>query len=309
MKLYYYKDPIGNFGDDLNPLIWDALAGEIFDGDGSSILLGIGTLINSRVPEKPTKLVFGSGVGYLDLPKIDTRWKFYCVRGPLSAQRLNLDKSLAITDPAILLTQVVGANPIERTQRISFMPHHTSAQFADWRDICEKSGMNYIDPTANLNEVITQIRQSKLVIAEAMHGAIVADAFRVPWVPVACYDHILSFKWNDWCQSLNLEYRPLTIQSIWDIEKNLACGARVKSRLKHGLKSIGIWSDNWTPPVPRTNKGAVEEQVIASLRNIANGGHQFLSKDQDHQEAIARLLDKLAELKIDLLNKRLTTDS
>ena len=31
MKLFYYKDPTGNFGDDLNPWIWYSLAPELFN--------------------------------------------------------------------------------------------------------------------------------------------------------------------------------------------------------------------------------------------------------------------------------------
>ena len=41
MKLYYYKAPLGNFGDDLNPWLWPRLLPDIFDDDGrvSSALL------------------------------------------------------------------------------------------------------------------------------------------------------------------------------------------------------------------------------------------------------------------------------
>ena len=185
MKLFYYKDPIGNFGDDLNPLIWYGLAPELFDEDGSELLVGIGTLINSRAPTGPAKYVFGSGVGYHQFPHIDDKWKFYCVRGPLSAQRLNLDPALAITDPAVLLTQVIPDRLVKKTGMVSFMPHHASSRFANWKELCEKAGINYIDPSYDVHETIFQIRQSRVVIAEAMHAAIVADALRVPWIPVA----------------------------------------------------------------------------------------------------------------------------
>ena len=33
MKIYYFKDPVGNFGDDLNSWLWDTLIPGYFDSD------------------------------------------------------------------------------------------------------------------------------------------------------------------------------------------------------------------------------------------------------------------------------------
>jgi succinoglycan biosynthesis protein ExoV len=293
MRLFYYKDPIGNFGDDLNPWIWDALAPEIFDDDDATVLVGIGTLINSRAPVAPVKYVFGSGVGYHQFPVIDEKWQFYCVRGPLSAARLGLDKSYAISDPAVLLTQVPDIAPVEKKDFVCFMPHHASSRHADWRTLCKKAGIVYMDPADDMRQTVTLIRQSKLVIAEAMHAAIVADAFRVPWVPVACYDHILDFKWQDWCQSLSMDYTPQKIPSIWDMERNLSANDLFKTRVKRSLRTIGIWSDNWTPPVPKTNRKKMEDRVVAELARIAAEGRYCMSSENAHRLSIERLLEKL----------------
>ena len=62
MKLYYYRDPVGNFGDDLNPWIWTTLLPDFLDDDDTDLFLGIGTVINSAVPSAPRKLVFGAGL-------------------------------------------------------------------------------------------------------------------------------------------------------------------------------------------------------------------------------------------------------
>lgn len=303
MKLFYYKDPVGNFGDDLNPWIWYSLAPELFNDDDSDVLVGIGTLINSRAPEAPTKYVFGSGVGYHTFPNIDDKWKFYCVRGPLSAQRLGLDPALAITDPAVLLTQVVPDRPVPKTGMVSFMPHHASSRFADWRRLCKLAGINYIDPANDINDTLFQIRQSRLVIAEAMHAAIVADAFRVPWVPVACYDHILDFKWDDWCKSLDMPYTPHKIASIYDMERGFTLEQKVKTGIKRRLRGMGIWTDNWTPPVPETNRAEVEDKVVASLAALAGSAAPSLSEDRNQRISIDRLLDKLEEVRRDVARR------
>lgn len=297
MKLYYYKHPSGNFGDDLNPWIWETLAPELFDDDASQLFVGIGTLINDKVPAQPQKLVFGSGVGYNGAATIDARWKFYCVRGPRSAQTLNLDPALAISDPAVLLTEVAGPAPAP-TGKVLFMPHHGSLGNADWRPVCERAGVEFVDPSDDARETVRKIRGARLVIAEAMHAAIVADAFRVPWIPVSCYDHILDFKWRDWCESLKMDYRPTALPSLWDMERALPFGDRAKGKIKRALRGAGVWSDNWTPPVPATSGArefdAASEQLATLARAGSGVGHITLSDELRHRESIERLLERLA---------------
>jgi succinoglycan biosynthesis protein ExoV len=41
-----------------------------------------------------------------------------------------------------------------------------------------------------------------------MHGAILSDTLRVPWVPVVTSSKILDLKWHDWTRSLGLKYEP-----------------------------------------------------------------------------------------------------
>ena len=212
MKLYYYRDPLGNFGDDLNAWLWPRLIPEMLDDDDSSLFVGIGSILDSRIPHPPRKVVFGTGIGYGRLPALDERWHIYCVRGPLTAQALGLPPGIAITDPAAL-TATVPLPPVPQRYSVSFMPHfRTPALLAgpgvDVRGACEDAGIHYIDPSCGVDDVLTDIRSSGVLIAEAMHGAIVADALRVPWTPVKLYTHVLDLKWWDWCKSLGLEYEP-----------------------------------------------------------------------------------------------------
>lgn len=293
MKLFYYQG--NNFGDKLNPIIWNSLASELFDDDESTVLIGIGTLINSNAPRLPRKIVFGSGVGYMEPATIDDTWKFYCVRGPLSAQALRLPEGSAITDPAILLKQLI-IEPVIATNEICFMPHHVSAQYADWREICKKANITYLDPADDTHTLIRKIRGAKLVIAEAMHAAVVADAFRVPWVPVKCYDHILGFKWEDWCLSVGVPYEPITIPSVWDIDRTYSSSELLKIKVKRGLKDIGIWSGNWTPVLPATNLEKIEDSVVSRLTRLASGEHAYLSSDCKYMDNMSRLQEKLEKL-------------
>jgi succinoglycan biosynthesis protein ExoV len=40
-----------------------------------------------------------------------------------------------------------------------------------------------------------------------MHAAIIADAFRVPWIPLALSPDFSYFKWNDWAKSLEVDIK------------------------------------------------------------------------------------------------------
>ncbi|MEL6137387.1 MAG: polysaccharide pyruvyl transferase family protein [Cyanobacteria bacterium J06626_23] len=222
MKLYYYQRPDGqpNFGDELNRWLWPQLLPNFFDQNADSGFVGTGTLLNARLPERLQTarqvVILGTGAGYEQpLKEIPPHWRICCVRGPLSAQQLGLLASKAVADSGILVSRVFSAESLKR-HRVSFMPHihHANYAAARWQAACQSAGINYIDPRWPVEKVLTHISQSQRLLAEAMHGAIVADALRVPWIPVVTSPRILAFKWQDWCQSVGLKYRPQYIPPL-----------------------------------------------------------------------------------------------
>lgn len=144
---------------------------------------------------------------------MDQSWCVYAVRGPLSARALGLEDSFAITDPAILLT-LLDLAEVQPQILVAFMPHHITARRFDWATACRQAGIHYLDPAAGVEQNLRDIRSSRLVVAEAMHAAIVADAFRVPWIPLKLFGYILDFKWQDWCQSMGLAYAPMMMSDL-----------------------------------------------------------------------------------------------
>ncbi len=213
MKLFYYQDPEGNFGDDLNAWLWPRLIPDLLDDDDSTLFVAIGSILDRRIPQEPQKVVFGTGVGYGLLPVLDERWQIWCVRGPLTARALGLPARLAVIDPAALV-RTIRTTPAAVSHSVSFVPHFRSPRRAEavglnLDKLCASAGINYIDPRKGVEHVLAAIESSEMVLAEAMHGAIVADALRIPWVPLQLYDQILNLKWQDWCGSLGIKYTPL----------------------------------------------------------------------------------------------------
>ena len=91
-----------NFGDEINRVIWPNIIPQVIN-DKESLFIGIGTLLQDGItyPERTRKIVFSSGVGYGNRPvALDNTWKIYCVRGPMTADALGLNRDMAITDGA-----------------------------------------------------------------------------------------------------------------------------------------------------------------------------------------------------------------
>ena len=214
MKVIVYTDDgKSNFGDDLNRWIWTRLLGSSPEGDDDTYLLGIGTLISkSFLPRDKQYIVLGSGVGY-DAPPDDfggPSWNVLAVRGPLTARALGLPAEKAVIDAAVLLRLLPECEPWPESQRdgVVFMPHYSTLAEGNWEKVCALAGVTFLNPFTESEILVQQIRRARLVIADAMHAAIVADALRVPWIPVVLSPISNTFKWLDWTQSLNLPYAP-----------------------------------------------------------------------------------------------------
>jgi len=238
MLLHYYKhrNGIKNFGDDLNPWLWEKLLPGVFDSKPDVLFLGVGTLLNQRTPKEVKKVVFSTGVGYGDAPEVDGLWKIYCLRGPLSAKALGVSLDLAVTDGAVLVKKVFPANGLKKF-KFSFMPHLTQALVGGqlWREICETLKINYIDPQWETEEILSRISNSECLITEALHGAIVADAYRIPWVPIITHQRINTFKWQDWFASLEIDYSPNRVMPLWNWQEDASFIAKFRKQIKKKL--------------------------------------------------------------------------
>jgi succinoglycan biosynthesis protein ExoV len=285
MKLYYYQRPDGlnNFGDTLNPWLWNQLIPDLLDEDASTAFVGIGTLFNekllARTSEARQRIIFSTGVGYFKTPpQVDRSHLIYCLRGPLSAQTLGVDSKLAIADGAILIRRFVRLAS-QKAYRFSYMPHHKFADDA-WRSACQEIGFGYIDPRWEIEKILSSIQQTEVLLAEAMHGAIAADALRVPWIPITTNSLIYEFKWQDWCQSMAVEYKPALLASIYREQTAKAS--------KLSIYALRRW---WR-----------EKLAIRQLLRIAKHSQPFLSQDSHIERMTVRLEEKLEQLRRDRVN-------
>jgi hypothetical protein len=222
LNLYHYRTPNGNVGDDLNGTIWPKLLGDVFSPLAKDTFIAIGSILDDRHKSEGRKIVFGTGARDAStVPNVaKNNWDVRFVRGPNTARALGLADSAWITDPAIVAPVVFPHTPQARQTRIvGFVPYfRTETFYAEM--ICQAAGIRHIPVTLTPHQFIARLAACTHVISEAMHGAILADAYRVPWRPcrLSSHDHENQthyFKWSDWMRSLELDSEFLVLPSIW----------------------------------------------------------------------------------------------
>lgn len=292
MDLYFYRGIKPNFGDELNTWMWPKLIDDVWDKEDNSIFLGVGSIIYNSFPPEKKKIVFGAGYGgYTSLPVIDKNWKFYFVRGKLTARALGIDEKLGIGDAAILLRSCVN-NKVSKRHKVSFMPHWKSTFEGNWELACKLASINYIDPCAPVDVVLDHILASELVITEAMHGAIVSDALRVPWIPIQPLSSIHSMKWFDWASALDVDLRPSQIKSSTLLESLISFFNDRNPAIADKFRRRGRFLMNVAPQI--FAQRAAERLVDISKTD------SYLSSDIAIERAHSQMLTKLDELIFDL---------
>ena len=285
MKISYFSGKHPNFGDALNPWMWPRLLPGFFDDDDSVIFLGIGSIIGEKsYNDNVQKIVFGPGFvpEYHDKPKIKNNdWKVYFVRGPRTAKFLDLSEDYALGDPAILMSTLIDVSS-RTSEIISYMPHWESIERGNWKEVCKLAGVTFIDPRDNIEHITTQLLRSKLVITEAMHGAIVADAFRIPWVPILPLNTVHRNKWFDWAESLNIDLRP----------RHISPSSLAEARLSFMRKPINA--------LPFTNiiERSLVHAAAYNLKRLTKAS-PCLSDEKILNNVISKMLKKLEQLKQD----------
>lgn len=294
MKLFYFirGDGIENFGDSLNPWLWNQFIAEELDDDKATAFVGIGTIVNGELPYRLANarhfVVFSSGVGYGfgKIPAIDSHWNIYCVRGPLSARQLGAPEELAIADGALLIKRAY-TDTAHKEYPYSFMPHIQQAieQGELWAESCEQAGICYLDPRRPITEILELLNKTEVLLTEAMHGAIAAEALRVPWIPIRTSPEILTFKWVDWCHSVGLEYRPIDL-----LVKDLKPVSSLSEIEENRLLSLAL-KDDWS---------IKQEEISHQLLQIVQTTKPFLANEQLIESLTIQLEEKLEQFKADV---------
>lgn len=246
MKLYYYDSIHGNVGDDLNRYLWKELYAIKFEAHSDKLFLGIGTILNDRLPPHASYLVAGAGIGYGNLPNINIgEWTFIGVRGLESKRALHLADNVACIDPGYLAPRwFAPKTPLSRPV-VGVIPHVGSMISMPWKKACKNLGLKILDVRSEPRAFIRGLVSCDRVLCEAMHGAILADAYDVPWQPILAHPEVNTTKWSDWGSSIGKEISHTNIPEAYLDRYAYKGKLRIKQELKDLLSRLGIKSRDW----------------------------------------------------------------
>lgn len=291
MELLYFESL--NFGDNLNPYIFNKLLPDFFDGVDDVSFVGIGSLLGFKyIQNAKNKVIFSTGYAYGASPQIDESYDIFCVRGPLTCEALGIDKKFSVADGALLLQFLETPSTNLKKYDFSYIPHWESFKKFNWEPFLNNMGINLINPLGDTEVILHQIQSTKVLLAEAMHGAIVADVLRVPWVPVKAYEGINTFKWRDWAASMDLSYKPHFVNSLYS---NTQFTRKViKEKLKYPLSPVTLKPALYGYQfIQRFAKLKTVEKQFEKLKKVK----PILSDEKMVKEKGEILLSKLEEVK------------
>ena len=291
MQLFRWQGRARNFGDELNALLWPALMPTgWFETAGEALFLGIGSVLDGRHPTGLRKIVAGAGYGGYEAPAaLDRSWIIHWVRGPRTARALNLPEGAGLGDPATLVG-AIAPPPLPGTAGpVGFMPHFESAQAGDWARAAALAGLRFIDPRGEPAQVLAEVRDCRVLLSEAMHGVIVADALRVPWIAIRPRMRIHRAKWADWGDGMGLvpRWRDLPATS-WT--EALRAHPLASPRAGRHLVAAGAPLLGWLTPA------AWADRAAAALHDAARATPQ-LSADAALDRAVSRMRGALEILR------------
>lgn len=217
-KLYYWKGK-ENAGDYFAYWLAKKLYKHVeYSADNANLIITGSILATKALSNKTT--VWGAGWHNCagdHVCQIKNKDNFLAVRGKLTAEKLELDlNSVVLGDPGLLASRYFVPDEIEKAD-ITIVCH--------WRDydrINRAYGSKYNVVSMQTNDVeyiLTQIYNSKLVLSTSLHGLIFAHSYGIPAVHIVCnqLESVGNFKFKDYYSSFNGDYTSYKLNFETDI--------------------------------------------------------------------------------------------
>ncbi|WP_367714895.1 polysaccharide pyruvyl transferase family protein [Nitratireductor sp. GISD-1A_MAKvit] len=219
IRLYWWRAPQGNFGDDLSPIIVSHHARRpvVHAGIKTCDMIAVGSLLGDftkrrwqRILRRPLRRTHVWGTGcFGDVSGLYRHMIVHCVRGPLTRDLLRVDAATPLGDPALLLSRMME-KPKKR-YRWGIIPHIHHQQAPAIRELARLPGVHRINlASPDTLEIARTIASCDFILSTSLHGLIVADAFGVPngWMH-RVGEPLDDWKFRDYLASVGRDMSPV----------------------------------------------------------------------------------------------------
>lgn len=261
----YYWDGKPNFGDAVGPYLISKITGKpVLNVKNLQYpgIMAVGSII--QMLDRENMVIWGSGLMYkLTNEQLKAVKKYnptiLSVRGQETAKHLleagiDIPDKSAYGDPALILP-LFYSPLITGPERIGLCPHYTHKPYF-LKTVTDKDNFKIIDVQNDMETVVNSISSSSVCISTSLHGLIIAQAYKIPWVWLEIFDNNLTgndFKFKDFFSTLNesqISHVRVSMEDIKDIDfKILAEKATLPDKLYKEeliLESLKIYLDKVT---------------------------------------------------------------
>ena len=241
----------GNFGDELNKLIVQAVFGETVETVSEfadADLVAVGSIVQD-IPVDYPGFIWGTGLMFSHLQPLLAKARIISLRGPLTARRISSDVKV-FGDPGILVDRLITPEP--KRYNIGILPHYVDYDVGAVHDLAKRDErIKVIDPCQHPIVVLREISACECVISSSLHGMIAAHSFGIPatWTVLSSNVQGGIFKFQDYLAAFGINDALPTVIVAADNLETLSAKIREKRQ-----------------PDLTTAKAAITEALKTSLR-------------------------------------------
>lgn len=208
-KLYWYRDFVYNFGDEIVPWLFYKMFNINQEQPCNiniekNVLLSVGSIM--RLCDSNTE-VWGSGIRNIDQSDFKPARKYHAVRGLFSRNqllKLNIDCPAVYGDPSLLCSKFYYPS-LKKTSDLGIIPHYieTDDMIKKYKNV---KNITIIDVrTNNIEKIINSILSCKYTISSSLHGLIISIIYEIPtrWMIYSNKIYGDNIKYYDFFSSLD----------------------------------------------------------------------------------------------------------
>lgn len=218
--LLKYYDLENNWGDKVNPYIFEKLTGKqvissnsIFNFLNKTKILGVGSLI---VGDLSNSIIWGSGV-IADQIKLEIKpKKILALRGHYSLKKIQEvgGNCEIFGDPVLLFPEFFSNKNVEKKYKYGIIPHFKDKASVGIQKIAQLQNpeIKIIDIQSGIEEFVIDVLSCENILSSSLHGLILAETYGIPTCRIVLSNKIEGgdFKFYDYYSGVGIK----TIETV-----------------------------------------------------------------------------------------------